>query len=76
MATCKKIGYNGSLTVEFVPPLDRTPANPFKNAVAAADETLTAEQSSLLKTMAQASSRKSFTPGWLKNRSKTLRKYM
>ena len=37
------VGYDGFLTVEFVPPLDRTPANPYKNAVAAADESLTEE---------------------------------
>src|SRR3954470_11850860 len=44
IATLKELGYDGSLTVEFVPPLDRTPANPYKNAMAAADASLTAEQ--------------------------------
>ena len=44
LGTLKEIGYDGSLTVEFVAPLDRTPANPYKNAMAAADESLTAEQ--------------------------------
>ena len=44
IGTLKDIGYDGSLTVEFVAPLDRTPANPYKNAMAAADESLTAEQ--------------------------------
>jgi sugar phosphate isomerase/epimerase len=44
IATLQEIGYDGSVTVEFVPPLDRTPANPYKNAVAEADEFLTAEQ--------------------------------
>ncbi|MET0685186.1 MAG: sugar phosphate isomerase/epimerase, partial [Solirubrobacteraceae bacterium] len=44
IGTLKEIGYDGSLTVEFVAPLDRTPANPYKNAMAAADESLTAEQ--------------------------------
>ncbi len=44
MGTLKEIGYAGSVTVEFVPPLDRTPANPYKNALAAADESLTPEQ--------------------------------
>jgi sugar phosphate isomerase/epimerase len=44
IGTLKELGYDGSLTVEFVPPLDRTPANPYKNAMAAADESLTAEQ--------------------------------
>lgn len=42
--TLKEIGYDGALTVEFVAPLDRTPANPYQNAVAAAEEELTAEQ--------------------------------
>ena len=41
IGTLKDIGYDGSLTVEFVAPLDRTPANPYKNAMAAADESLT-----------------------------------
>ena len=40
----KEIGYDGALTVEFVAPLDRTPANPYQDAVAAAEEELTAEQ--------------------------------
>ena len=40
----KEIGYDGALTVEFVAPLDRTPANPYKNATAAAEKELTAEQ--------------------------------
>jgi D-psicose/D-tagatose/L-ribulose 3-epimerase len=44
ISTLKDMGYDGSVTVEFVPPLDRTPANPYKNAVADADESLTAEQ--------------------------------
>jgi sugar phosphate isomerase/epimerase len=44
LGTLKEIGYDGSITVEFVPPLDRTPANPYKNAMAAADDSLTAEQ--------------------------------
>jgi D-psicose/D-tagatose/L-ribulose 3-epimerase len=44
IGTLKEVGYDGSLTVEFVPSLDRTPANPYKNAMAAADASLTAEQ--------------------------------
>ena len=42
--TLREIGYDGALTVEFVAPLDRTPANPYKNAVAAAEQELTPEQ--------------------------------
>ncbi|GAB1421523.1 sugar phosphate isomerase/epimerase [Anaerolineales bacterium] len=42
--TLKEIGYDGALTVEFVAPLDRTPANPYKNAMATAEKELTPEQ--------------------------------
>jgi D-psicose/D-tagatose/L-ribulose 3-epimerase len=33
VATLKEVGYDGALTAEFVAPLDRTPANPFPNAL-------------------------------------------
>ncbi|MEZ4680119.1 MAG: sugar phosphate isomerase/epimerase family protein [Caldilineaceae bacterium] len=44
IGTLKEIGYDGAVTVEFVAPLDRTPANPYRNAVATAEKELTAEQ--------------------------------
>jgi sugar phosphate isomerase/epimerase len=44
VGTLKQAGYDGALTVEFVAPLDRTPANPYKNAAAAAEAELTPEQ--------------------------------
>ena len=44
IGTLKEIGYDGAITVEFVAPLDRTPANPYKNAVATAEKELTEEQ--------------------------------
>jgi sugar phosphate isomerase/epimerase len=44
VGTLKEIGYDGALTVEFVAPIDRTPANPYKNATASAEKELTAEQ--------------------------------
>jgi D-psicose/D-tagatose/L-ribulose 3-epimerase len=31
--TLKDVGYDGALTVEFVAPIDRTPANPFPDAI-------------------------------------------
>ncbi len=33
VGTLRTIGYDGALTVEFVAPVDRTPANPFPDAV-------------------------------------------
>jgi len=44
VGTLKEIGYDGALTVEFVAPIDRTPANPYKNATASAEKELTQEQ--------------------------------
>jgi D-psicose/D-tagatose/L-ribulose 3-epimerase len=44
VSTARQAGYEGALTVEFVPPLDRTPANPYKNALASAERQLTPEQ--------------------------------
>ena len=42
--TLKSVGYDGALSVEFCPPLDRTPANPFPNSIDEQPEGLTAEQ--------------------------------
>lgn len=33
ISTLKSIGYDGALTLEFDPPIDRTPVNPFPNAI-------------------------------------------
>lgn len=74
--TLNKIGYKGSITVEFVPPLDRTPANPFKNALAAADKTLTKEQLQFIEDHGSGVLSEEFY-GWLVEQSvKTLRKHM
>ncbi|MEM1358882.1 MAG: sugar phosphate isomerase/epimerase, partial [Bacteroidota bacterium] len=40
----KDVGYDGALSVEFCPPLDRTPANPFPGSVDENPEGLTPEQ--------------------------------
>ncbi len=42
--TLHQAGYDNALTVEFVAPLDRTPANPYKNALGTAESELTPEQ--------------------------------
>lgn len=44
LTTLKAAGYDSALTSEFVAPLDRTPANPYKDAVASAEAELTPEQ--------------------------------
>ena len=48
VSTLETAGYNGPLSVEFVPPLDRTPANPHKNASAEAEAELTSGQLSFI----------------------------
>ncbi len=42
--TLKDIGYDGALTVEFVAPVDRTPANPFPDAIEKNPVNISAEQ--------------------------------
>jgi sugar phosphate isomerase/epimerase len=76
LATCKKIGYEGSLTVEFVPPIDRTPANPYKNALAAADASLTAEQLKFIEDHGSGVLSEEFYSWLVEESIKTLRKYM
>ncbi len=49
VTTLKAAGYDSALTVEFVAPLDRTPANPYKNATAEAESELTPEQLKFIK---------------------------
>jgi sugar phosphate isomerase/epimerase len=76
LSTCKKVGYDGSLTVEFVPPIDRTPANPYKNALAAADATLTAEQLKFIEDHGSGVLSEEFYSWLVEESIKTLRKYM
>ena len=42
--TLKEVGYTGALTVEFVAPVDRTPANPYLNAMEQGHVELTPEE--------------------------------
>ena len=76
IGTLKEIGYAGSLTVEFVPPLDRTPANPYKNALAAADESLTAEQLKFIEDHGSGVLSEEFYSWLVEESIKTLRAHM
>ncbi|MEL6140534.1 MAG: sugar phosphate isomerase/epimerase [Bacteroidota bacterium] len=44
ITTLREVGYDGALSVEFCPPLDRTPANPYPNSIDEQPEGLTPEQ--------------------------------
>jgi sugar phosphate isomerase/epimerase len=76
LQTVRDIGYEGSLTVEFVPPIDRTPANPYKNALAAADTTLTAEQLKFIEDHGSGVLSEEFYSWLVEESIKTLRKHM
>ena len=76
IATLNEIGYKGSLTVEFVPPIDRTPANPYKNALAAADKSLTQEQLKFIEDHGSGVLSEEFYSWLVAESVKTLRKYL
>ena len=76
IATLNEIGYKGSLTVEFVPPIDRTPANPYKNALAAADKSLTKEQLKFIEDHGSGVLSEEFYSWLVAESVKTLRKHL
>ncbi len=76
IGTCRAIGYTGSLTVEFVPPIDRTPANPYTNALAAADATLTDEQLKFIEDHGSGVLSEAFYSWLVEESIKTLRTYL
>ena len=76
LTTLKAIDYNKALTVEYVAPLDRTPINPYKNALAPAEAEITPEQLRFLEDHASGTLSEEFYT-WLAQESiKTLRKAM
>jgi sugar phosphate isomerase/epimerase len=42
--TLREVGYDGALTTEFVAPVDRTPANPYPDAIETEPVDITPEQ--------------------------------
>jgi len=76
IATAKQIGYDGALTVEFVPPIDRTPANPYKNALASAEKQLTPEQLKFIEDHGSGVLSEEFYSWLVEESIKTLRKHM
>ncbi len=46
--TLKEVGYDGALSVEFCPPLDRTPANPYPDSIDDDPQGLSPEQKKFL----------------------------
>ena len=48
ISTLKEVGFDGALSVEFCPPLDRTPANPYPGSIDHNPEGLSPEQKKFL----------------------------
>jgi sugar phosphate isomerase/epimerase len=73
ITTLKAAGYNDALTVEFVAPLDRTPANPYKNAQAEAEAELTEDQLKFIEDHGSGVLSDEFYTWLVKESAKTLR---
>jgi hypothetical protein len=73
ITTLKAAGYNDALTVEFVAPLDRTPANPYKNAQADAESELTKDQLKFIEDHGSGVLSDEFYTWLVKESAKTLR---
>jgi D-psicose/D-tagatose/L-ribulose 3-epimerase len=76
LGTLKSIGYNGALTVEFVAPLDRTPANPYKNALERGHVELSADQLKFIEDHGSGTLSDEFYTWLVEETVKTLRRNM
>jgi D-psicose/D-tagatose/L-ribulose 3-epimerase len=77
IGTLKEVGYDGALTVEFVAPVDRTPANPYKNALETSENTeMTPEQLKFIQDHGSSTLTNEFYTWLVDETIKTLRKHM
>jgi D-psicose/D-tagatose/L-ribulose 3-epimerase len=76
IGTLKEIGYDGALTVEFVAPVDRTPANPYKNALEKGPVELTADELKFIEDHGSSTLSNEFYTWLVDETIKTLRKHM
>lgn len=76
VATCQEIGYDGALTVEFVPPVDRTPVNPFKHAIAGDSGTIAQEHLKFIEDHGSGVLSGEFYDWMVAESIKTLRQYL
>ena len=76
IGTLKEIGYNGALTVEFVAPVDRTPANPYKDALEKGPVELTADELKFIEDHGSSTLSNEFYSWLVDETIKTLRKHM
>jgi sugar phosphate isomerase/epimerase len=76
LGTLKSVGYNGALTVEFVAPLDRTPANPYPNMLETGDVEMTPEERKFMVDHGTGDLSNEFYTWLVDETVKTLRKHM
>jgi D-psicose/D-tagatose/L-ribulose 3-epimerase len=76
IGTLKEIGYKGALTVEFVAPLDRTPANPYKNALETGHVDLTPDELKFIEDHGSGTLSNEFYTWLVEETIKTLRRHM
>ena len=74
IGTLKEIGYQGALTVEFVAPVDRTPANPYPNAIEKGPVSLTADELKFIEDHGSSTLSDEFYTWLVSETNKTLRK--
>jgi D-psicose/D-tagatose/L-ribulose 3-epimerase len=76
IGTLKEVGYDGALTVEFVAPLDRTPANPFPNMMETGGIEMTPEERKFMVDHGTGDLSNEFYTWLVDETIKTLRKHM
>lgn len=76
IGTLKSVGYDGALTVEFVAPLDRTPANPYPNMLETGNVELTPEERKFMVDHGTGDLSNEFYTWLVDETVKTLRKHM
>jgi sugar phosphate isomerase/epimerase len=76
IGTLKSVGYDGALTVEFVAPLDRTPANPYPNMLETGNVELTPEERKFMVDHGTGDLSDEFYTWLVDETVKTLRKHM
>ena len=70
--TLRSIGYDGALTAEFVAPIDRTPANPFPNALETEPVDISPEQLKFIREHGSSLLSESFYDWLVEENAKTL----
>jgi len=70
--TLRSVGYDGALTAEFVAPIDRTPANPFPNALETEPVDISPEQLKFIREHGSSLLSESFYDWLVEENAKTL----